>query len=197
MNKTTKTILIIVGSLLALCVCGVVTLSVTGLWSAWKFTNWAETNTTRDIYEVAPMINEIATITLPDGFGSPYGMHLGEITSVGFASQSKNTHLMLTQFPTGTSINTQELMQQMSKYSADQDPRWDTAPTTVIEQKPVTIRGREAILTISEGTSSDGTTYRTAIANFEGNGGPAVVMIAGPIDEWDSAMVEAFIASIQ
>lgn len=197
MNKTTKTILIIVGSLLALCACGVVTLSVTGLWSAWKFTNWAETNTTRDLYEVAPMINEIATITLPDGFGSPYGMHIGEITSVGFASQSKNTHLMLIQFPTGTSINTQELMKQISKYSADSDQRWDTAHTTVIEQKPVTVRGQETTLTISEGTSSDGTAYRTAIANFQGKGGPAVVMIAGPMEEWDSDMVEAFVASIQ
>jgi hypothetical protein len=143
------------------------------------------------------MINEIATITLPEGFGSPYGMHIGEITSVGFASQSKNTHLMLTQFPEGTSINTQELLKQISKYSANPDNRWDTAHTTVVEEKPVTIRGQGTTLTISEGTSSDGTLYRTAIANFQGKGGPAVVMIAGPMEEWDSEMVETFMSSIQ
>jgi len=197
MNKTTKTILIVIGSLLLVCVCAVGVLSATGLWSVAQFTNWAETNTTRDLYEVAPMVNEIAVITLPEGFGSPYGMHIGEITSVGFASQSKNTHIMLTQFPKGTSVNGDELAKLITKYSANPNGGWDNANTTVIEEKPVTIRGQETTLTISEGISSDGTTYRTAIATFEGKGGPALVMIAGPVEEWDTAMVETFITSIQ
>ena len=197
MSNTTKTILIIAGSLLLVCVCCVGVFSATGVWSAIRYANWAETNTTRDLYEVAPMIEEIATITLPDGFGSPYGMHFGEITSVGFASQSKNTHLLLTQFPQGTSVNTKEMFKLMTQYSLNPESRWNEGRTTVIEEKPVVIRGEQTNLVVSEGTSSDGTQYRSAVVTFQGNKGPALLMIAGPVEEWDSQMVEDFIASIQ
>ena len=197
MNNTTKTILIIASSLLLVCVCCVGVFSFTGLWSTIKIANWAETNTTRDLYEVAPMIEEIATITLPDGFGSPFGMHVGEITSVGFASQSKNTHLMLAQFPQGTTVNTNEMFKLITQYSLQPESRWNEGRTTVIEEKPVIIRGEETNLVISEGTSSDGNRYRSAVATFQGNIGPALLMIAGPVEEWDIEMIETFIASIQ
>jgi hypothetical protein len=197
MSNTTKTILIIAGSLLLVCACCVGAFSVTGIWSAVRFANWADTNTTRDLYEVAPMIEEIATITLPDGFGSPYGMHVGEITSVGFTSQSKNTHIMLTQFPQGTTANTEKMFKLMTQYAVNPESRWNEGRTTVIEEKPVIIRGEETTLIISEGTSSDGAQYRSAVATFQGNKGPALVMIAGTLDEWDADMVETFIALIQ
>jgi hypothetical protein len=39
--------------------------------------------------------------------------------------------------------------------------------------------------------------FRMATAKFEGRGGPSLMMVAGPIDEWDAEMVENFISSIQ
>jgi len=197
MNNTTKTILIIAGTLVVLCACTASILFATGLWSVGQIVNWADTNTTRDLYEVADMASEVAVFTLPEGFSSPYGMHIGEITSIGFASRSNNTHILITQFPQGTIVNTDEMLKVISKYSVEQDNRWADTHTTIIQEKPVTIRGQETTLTISEGTSSDGTAYRTATATFQGKGGPALVMIAGPLDEWDLEMVETFIASIQ
>lgn len=197
MDKTTKTILIILGSLLVLCACAVSAAFGTGLWSLAKYNQWTDTSTTRNFSEVAKFSQEIAVFTLPDRFGSPYGMHVGEITSVGFSSPSKNTHILLTQFPEGTSINTEELLKQISQYSMNPDSGWNNAHMTVIEEKPVTIRGQESILSISEGTSSDGTTYRSAITTFDGNKGPAMMVIAGPLEEWDRQLVDEFIASIQ
>ena len=197
MDKTTKTILVIVGSLLVICACAVAAIFGTGLWSLAKYNQWSDTNTTRDLYEVAELSQEIAIFTLPDGYGSPYGMHIGEITSVGFASPSRNTHLLLTQFPEGTSINTEELLKQISKYSMDPDTNWNNAHMKVIEEKPVTIRGQQSTLSISEGTSSDGTNYRSAVTTFNSNKGVTLLLIAGPLEEWDSKMVEDFIASIQ
>ena len=197
MNNTTKTILIVAGSLLLVCICAVGILSVTGVWSAMKFANRIEASTMRGLYEVAPMIEEIATITLPEGFGSPYGMHVGNITSVGFASQSKNTHILLTQLPEGTRIDVDEVLELIGKYSANPESPWTSSGGSVIEEKPVVIRGQGTTLKISEGTSSDGTAYRTATATFQGRGGPALVMIAGPVEEWDTELVETFIASIQ
>jgi hypothetical protein len=73
----------------------------------------------------------------------------------------------------------------------------DPSTTRVIEGKPVTIRGQDTYLEISEGTSSDGTTYRLATATFQSKGGPALLMIAGPFEEWDIKMVDTFVTSIQ
>jgi hypothetical protein len=197
MDKTTKTILIIIGSVLLVCICGVSVLAATGLWSFRNIVRWADTNTSENPQEVVRFGSEIADFDMPEGFGSPYGMHFGEITSVGYASQSKDTHILLTQFPEGTHVNVEEMLKLIDQYSNDPDRPWVGAQTTLIEEKPVTIRGQETTLSISEGTSSDGTTYRSAIATFQGKGGPSMLMIAGPIEEWDIEMVEEFIASIQ
>jgi hypothetical protein len=197
MDKTTKTVLIIIGSVLLICVCGAGLLFVTGLWSVGNVVRWADTNTSEEPQEVTRIGSEIADFNVPKGFGSPYGMHLGEITSVGYVSQSKNTHILLTQFPEGTHVDVDEMLKLISQYSSDPNIRWYDAQTTLIEEKPVTIRGRETTLSISGGTSSDGVTYRSATATFQGRGGPSLLMIAGPLEEWDIEMVETFIASIQ
>lgn len=197
MDKTTKTILILIGSVLLICACGVSLLFATGLWSVGKIVRWADTNTSEEPQQVLRIGSEIAEFDVPQGFGSPYGMHFGEITSVGYASQSRNTHILLTQFPEGTHVDVDEMLKLISQYSSDPNIRWYDAQTTLIEEKPVTIRGQETTLSISEGTSSDGVAYRSATATFQGRSGPSLLMIAGPLDEWDSEMVEAFIASIQ
>ena len=196
MDKTTKTVLIIIGAVLLVCVCGAAILSITGIWSVAQIVNWADTNTTEDLYEVADMANEIAVFTLPDGYGSPYGIHIGEITAIGFSSPSRNTHILMAQFPNGAVVDVDEMLKQINRYSKDPNGSW-YAETTLIEEKPVSIRGQETTLSISEGSSSEGVTYRSAIANFQGKGGPSLVMIAGPVNEWDILMVEGFIASIQ
>ena len=197
MDKTTKTVLIIIGSIVLVCACGGSLLFATGLWSFGRFVTWADTNTSDEPQEVVRIGSEIADFDVPEGFGSPYGMHFGEITSVGYVSQSRNTHILLTQFPEGTSINVQEMLKLISEYSADSNNHWYDSQTTLVEEKPVTIRGQETILSISEGTSTEDGTYRSAVASFDGRGGPALLMIAGPIDEWDMEMVEEFIGSMQ
>jgi hypothetical protein len=197
MDKTTKTVLIIIGSVLLLCICAASVIAATGLWSFRNIVRWADTNTSEEPEEVMRVGSEIAEFDVPEGFGSPYGMHFGDITSIGYVSQSKNTHLLLTQFPEGTYINVEEMLKLIGQYSSDPNISWYDAQTTLIEEKPVTIRRQETTLSINEGTSSDGITYRSAIATFQGRGGPSLLMIAGPIEEWDIEMVEAFIASIQ
>lgn len=197
MDKTTRTVLIIIGSVLLVCICGASLLIATGLWSVGNIVRWADTNTSEEPQEVTRIGSEIADFNVPEGFGSPYGMHFGEITSVGYVSQSKNTHILLTQLPEGTHVDVDEMLKLISQYSNDPNSGWYDAQTTLIEEKPVTIRGQETTLSISGGTSSDGVTYRSATATFQGRGGPSLLMIAGPLDEWDIEMVEAFIASIQ
>jgi hypothetical protein len=198
MNKTTKTILIIIGSLLLICACGGALVMATGAWSIGELVKWADRSTTEDPQEVAQIASEIAEFDIPEGFTKQYGMKIATFSLVQYMTGSEDMFIFVTQFPAGTSINPDEMVRQIRNNSRDPNSRWYNTDTQIVEQKPVTIRGEETTLSISEGTSEQGVLYRMANAKFQGNGeGPAVVMVIGPADEWDAQLIADFIASIQ
>lgn len=194
MDKTTKTVLILIGSVFVLCACAAIAAFAIGLWS---FVNVEKQNVGFRPQEAVRVGYEIADFEVPAGFDSPYSVHFGDVTMVGYDAQNERSHLLLAQFPKGTSINTQEMLKIIQKGRGDPDSIWYNTNVSLIEEKPVTIRGQETTLSISEGTSSDGISYRSATATFEGRNGPALVLIASPVEEWDITMVETFMASIQ
>ena len=116
---------------------------------------------------------------------------------IGYKSTNEKSHILLAQFPDGTSINVDEMLRIISEGSNDPTSIWYNTETTLLEQNPVTIRGQDCTLNISEGTSAEGVTYRSAIATFDGRSGPALVLIASPMDKWNIEMIETFISSIQ
>jgi len=197
MDKSTKTILTVIGSILLVCGCITAGIFATGLWSFSRFVNFAERSVSEEPQVAVRFGSEIADFEVPEGFASPYGVHFGNITLVGYKSASEKSLLLLAQFPKGTSINVDEMLRIIEEGSGDPNSIWYKTETTIIEQKAVTIRGQECNLSISEGTSSDGVEFRMATAKFEGRGGPSLAIIAGPIDEWDIEMVENFISSIK
>jgi hypothetical protein len=197
MDKSTKTILIVIGSILLVCGCITAGIFATGLWSFSRFVNFTERSVSESPQVAVRFGSEIADFEVPEGFASPYGIHFGDMTLVGYKSSSEKSLLLLAQFPKGTSINVDEMLRMIEEGSGDPNSIWYKTETTVVEQKAVTIRGKECNLSISEGTSSDGVEFRMATAKFDGRGGPSLVMIAGPIDEWDIEMVENFISSIK
>jgi hypothetical protein len=197
MDKTTKTILIVIGSLLVVCGCVTVIVFATGIWSFNKFVNFAEQSVSENPQVAVRLGSEIADFEIPQGFGSPYSVHVGNVTMIGYKSASGNSHILLAQFPEGTSLNVEEMLKLIEEGSGDPNSIWYKTEMTVVDQKPVTVRGQNATLNISEGTSSDGIAYRSATATFEGRGGPSLVLVAGPLEEWDLEMVETFVSSIQ
>lgn len=197
MDKSTKTILIVIGSILLVCGCITAGIFVTGLWSFVSVVNFVEQSVSESPQVAVRLGSEIADFEVPEGYGAPYSVHFGDVTMVAYKSQSEKSHILLAQFPDGTSINVEEMLKTIEKGSGDPDSIWYNTETTLVEQRSVTICGQETTLNISEGTSSDGVAFRTATATFEGRGGPSLVMIAGPIDEWDADMVEDFISSLE
>ena len=198
MDKTTKTILIVLGSLFLVCACAAGTLLATGAWSVGKLANWAQSNTSEDHAKVAQIASEIADFEVPEGFNRHYGMKLASFSMVQYVTENEKMAIIVTQFPAGVSINPDEMMRQIRDGSRDPNSPWYRTDTRLVEQRPVTIRGEKTTLSISEGTDDTGALYRVANAKFQGNGnGPALLMIAGPADQWDLATVEAFIASIR
>lgn len=198
MSQEMKTILIIIGSLLVLCACGAAVLMGTGLWGFSKVVEVAEQNTTEDPQEVAQIASGIADYDIPEEFTRQYGMKFATFSMVQYVNSSEDIFLFVTQFPAGTSINPDEMMREIQKNSRNPNSIWFTNDTHIIEQKPVNIRGEETTLSISEGTTEHGELFRLASARFQGNGeGPALFMMVGPADTWDSDLVEDFVASIQ
>jgi hypothetical protein len=197
MDKTTKIILIIVGSVLVLCACAGVTVFATGLWSFSRFVNFAEQSVSESPQVAVRLGSEIADFEVPEGFGAPYSIQFADVTLIGYKSPGERSHLLLAQFPEGTSINVEEMLRIIGERSDNPNSIWYNTQTEIVEQNPVTIRGQEVTLIISEGTSSDGVEFRMATARFEGRGGSALAMIAGPLSEWDDGMVDDFFTSIQ
>ena len=198
MDKTTKTILIVLGSLLVVCACGAAILVGTGLWSFGKVVEFADNSTTENPQEVAQIASGIADFSLPEGYTTQYGIKIASFSMVQYTTRNEESYIFLTQFPAGTSINPDDMMRQVRDNSRNPNRPWYNTDTHLVEQKPVTISGEETILSISEGTNDQGEMYRLANAKFQGNGeGPALLMIVGPADQWDTTMVEDFIASIR
>lgn len=197
MNQSTKTLLLVIGSILLVCGCVTAGIFATGLWSFGRLVSWADQSVSENPEVALQLGSEIADFELPDGFGAPYSMHFADVTLIGYKSPSERSHLVLAQFPQGTSINLDEMLRIIRDGSNDPNSIWYNTETELVEQKPVTIRGNECMLNISEGISRNGVEFRMVTAKFEGRGGPTLVMIAGPLDEWDDVTVEVFIESIQ
>lgn len=197
MDKTTKTILIILGSLFVLCACTVAILLGTGLWSFGKLVQFADNSTTEDPQQVAQIASEIADFSLPEGYTTQYGMKIASFSMVQYTTPGEDTFIFLTQFPAGTSFNVDEMMRQIRDGARNPGSPWYNLETELVEQKPISIRGGETVLSISEGTNDQGVLYRMANATFQGRGdGPSLLLIVGPADQWDMDSVEDFIESI-
>jgi hypothetical protein len=189
MNKTVKIIVIMLGGLVALCLC----LGAAG-WLAFRSTGRVLSQAIDDDPEkVSTVSDNIANYTLPADFSEGQAVRLANFSMVSFTAVDGRTHIYLMQAPAGLPIDRDELERQMSLASGTD--QW--SEMTVIETKPCQIRGEDATLVISEGVSHDGSVYRSASAVFVGNGGTALVNISGPAANWDQTMVDSFIESLQ
>jgi hypothetical protein len=50
---------------------------------------------------------------------------------------------------------------------------------------------------VREGTNKSGKTYRVALVQFAGKGGPALLAVSGSLAHWEMAEVEQFIAEME
>jgi hypothetical protein len=68
---------------------------------------------------------------------------------------------------------------------------------TVIENRPVIVRGQDVNLVISDGVNHEGKSYRQAAVAFQGKGGPALLILSESLDLWSDETVDAVLASLQ
>lgn len=145
--------------------------------------------------QVASAAARIADFQLPEGYQAEYTADLAGYTLAAYHPGDGHSHLFLVQAGEGTQIDQSKLEDLVNQQPAGRKNH--QTRMTVIEQRPVSLRGQQTTLVISEGTNSDGDTYRQATAAFQGKGGPALVAISEPTTRWDSARIDQFLASIQ
>jgi hypothetical protein len=136
---------------------------------------------------------EITSFELPAGYRSEFSANLNEYTLVSYTPGDGYSHLYLVQ--SKNAADTDKLLRAMQEIIPGQyDP---DARMTVLETRPVTVRGQETTLVISEGINSDGKTYRQALVAFDGNDGPALLVFSTSVTSWDLVVVETVVASIR
>jgi len=143
--------------------------------------------------EVADMANEIADFEIPKGYQPEFSTSLSGYIVVSYNPGDGHSHLYLIQSDNeDDSEKLSNMLDQIAPGAYDPQTRM-----TVLETVPVSVREQEETLVISEGTTSEGETYRQATVAFQGRGGPALLVISEPVERWDRTQVDSLLASIQ
>lgn len=150
---------------------------------------------TTDTARIEALAAEIADFDLPAGYAPEYGGRWQGATLVAYHAGDGPRHLMFLQAEEGSDLaklNTEAALAEVTSHEHSY-----YSGLAEVEERTVTVRGETTSMVVSEGTNGDGLAYRQVTVPFTGNNGPALVNLTGPIDGWDWAIVEAFLASIR
>jgi hypothetical protein len=102
---------------------------------------------------------------------------------------------MLMSYPSNTNMTDEQMQEQMQRAFSRQTGQQATMKVT--ETKTVSIRGKDAKVTVLEGKMNNKYMLRQWISVFTGKNGPVMLMIQGVIADWDEKLVNDFVASIK
>lgn len=199
-DRKNRTTLLIVGGILALCICSVIGI-VQALRTAGKT---LEKNVMiTDPEEMVAIANEICDYDLPTGYQEVYASNLfvSKIVAIGpedtASTGSKQPLFMFMQF-TSAIVSDDEESEQQLRASMERAMQRQELKLEYVGESTVTIRQQEVTLTTYEGVDDEGTEMREVISSvFDGKGGPAMLMVAGTIEGWDQELVDTFMESIR
>jgi len=135
----------------------------------------------------------IADFDLPTGYTTEFSTSMLGYSVVSYKGPNGPSHLYLIQSEKESDGDELEKMiKELVPGSRNAD-----ADMTVLENRPVTVRGQEATLLISEGVSSENVSYKQASVLFAGKGGPALLVFSEVTEAWDQEAVDTFLASIR
>ena len=135
----------------------------------------------------------IADFDPPAGYTSEFSTSMLGYSVVAYKGQYGPSHLFLIQSEKEADGD------ELAKMLAQLVPGSSSADTrmTVIENRPVIVRGQETTLIVSEGVNSENVSYRQISVAFEGKGGPALLLFSESVDAWDQEAVDSFLQSIR
>ena len=150
---------------------------------------------TTDTERIDQLAAEIADFDLPAGYEPEYGGRWNGATLVAYHVGSGPRHLIFLQAEEGSDLAELSTEDALAEVTSGEESYY--SGLTEVEVREVVIRDETTSLVVSEGVNGEGVAYRQVTAPFIGNDGPALVNLTGPVDGWDWAAVEAFLASIR
>lgn len=193
MSRNAKIALAVGGGLLLVCICA----GAVGLLAINQFGRTISRSVVTDPTQAAAAGDNIASFEIPPGYEQSAMRLFGfDMVFISQPGQDSRSLIMLMQFPKNAGL-TEEQMEQQMQQAMERQMNWGNLSLSKVGEEQVEIRGEPVTLTVREGSDSNGTQVRQMSGVFTGNGGPALIMIMGPIDSWDQDMVDNFIASIQ
>lgn len=148
---------------------------------------------TDDSQHVTELASKIADFDPPAGFSPEFTTEMLGYTLAAYKGASDPGHLFLIQSEKeADGPELEKMLKELAPGSSDPNARM-----TVVENRPVTLRGQEATLVVSEGINHEGKTYRQATVSFRGKGGPALLVFSDSVENWDQDAVDTFLQSIK
>ena len=136
---------------------------------------------------------KIADFELPAGYYTDFSSDAMGYTVAAYNRRTGSSHLYLSQ--SDNESDGEKLAQVLDELVIESgDPQ---TSVTVIETRSTMFNGQEMTLVISDCTNSEGLSYRQAAVAFQGNGGPALLVFSEPIENWDDAILDDLLTSLE
>lgn len=200
MSKNTKQILIILAVALLFCIIG----GAAALGGAGLIFERFKDNVSTDPEKVRQTAHEFMNYELPSGYSEQVGMDfiIYKMVLVGSSGDFDNPDeptitkpiIFLAHFDS-EDLTPDQMAKQMQQ-SVERQSGSGGLKLKVVETRDVSINGKDAQLTVSEGSDSNGSDYRQWVTAFPGKTGLIIILIQGRINQWDDATFNDFLSSI-
>lgn len=193
MSRNAKIVVGILGALTLVCLCAAMVAAL----ALRQASQAIQAGTSDDPTEVETAVRAMTDFDMPAGYEGQFKMGLFgfEMAALGPTSTGNGPVFLLMQMPS-VGGDPEEMQRQMEEAMQRQTGQGN-AQLEVVETRPVTVRGEETTMTISEGEADEGQQVRQASLVFPGNNGPVMLMVTGSASTWDEALVDEFIASLR
>jgi hypothetical protein len=193
MSRNTKQLLTILVVAIVFCIVG----GAAAIGGAGLIVDRFKDNLATDPEKIRQMAHEFINYELPPGYAEQTGMDflIYKMILIGDSADFSTKPIIFLAHFEAENMTAEQMTQQMQK-SMEQQSGNSGLKLKVVETRNVTINGKETPLTVSEGEDSKGTAYRQWVTAFPGKSGLVIILIQGPMGEWDNAVFNEFLSSV-
>ncbi len=200
MTRNTKIVLGVVAGLLVLCLCMGAAAAVTALISMNNrvIATAPEAAVRVDQVLSDPIFQEQAPLQydMPSGWRQDFTFHIFGFQMIGLGGGDGHSHIYLLQLPPNRNADT-AIKEAFDGVNTSHTTYRNGMILREVGQTTATIRGQQVTMKISEGTNRDHEAYRQWAGAASDANGQTVVVVEQPVQTWDQAMVDGFLASIK
>ena len=143
--------------------------------------------------KVMEVTQQIVDFSIPVGYKPDFTANYKGYTLVSYRPENENSHLYILQSKDSADAdNLQQILDVLVPGTSNAE-----GDQKVLDNYPIFFRGQETDLILVEGKNSEGKGYKQILVDFEGKGGPAVLVFSELSTNWDMDKVNRLLESVQ